>query len=46
MQRTIVVLSLLLVALGVVGFLLAQVLGIVRGIRAIRSRKDLTGRDF
>ena len=47
MQRAIVVLSLSFVALGVVGFLLAQVLGIMRGIREIRGRKDHPkGRDF
>jgi hypothetical protein len=39
MQGAIVILSLSLVALGVVGFLLAQVLGIMRGIREIRGRR-------
>jgi hypothetical protein len=39
MQGAIVILSLSFVALGVVGFLLAQVLGIMRGIREIRGRR-------
>lgn len=48
MPRAIVVFSLSFVALGVVWFLLAQVLGIMRGIREIWSRKDdhTKGRDF
>jgi hypothetical protein len=39
MQGAIVILFLSLVALGVVGFLLAQVLGVMRGIREIRGRR-------
>jgi hypothetical protein len=46
MQRAMIIFCLSLVALGVVGFLLSQVLGILRGLREIRHRKDhLDGRD-
>jgi hypothetical protein len=44
MQRAMVMLSLSFVVLGLVGFVLAQVLGVLRGTREIRSRER--GRDF
>ena len=48
MQRAIEILSVFFVAVGVVWFLLAQGLGIMRGICEIRRRKHdhLKGRDF
>jgi hypothetical protein len=43
MQGAIVILSLSFVALGVVGFLLGQVLGVMRALREIRGRRKDQG---